>query len=190
MTRMLSRLWNVVLYGIKFIYYALFLSIIGYFLWKYRDQVLPAWRKFCADVRAFWESLFSRPPDDVVANDSERAASTPPLPAFSSFTNPFRNNMHERLELRELLQYTLAAMEAWGRENGCERQPDQTVLEFSREIGTVAPSLMQTAKELAILYDALAFSPSAAPAESARYLQRIWGTLEKLPPQNAAVFTA
>jgi hypothetical protein len=74
----------------------------------------------------------------------------------------------------EVVRYTFAALEAWGRENGCPRAIGQTPHEFAAAIGDVDRTLAREAAQLAELYARMAYAPPAAIRTSFEPLRSLW----------------
>ena len=72
------------------------------------------------------------------------------------------------------------ALEAWGREHACPREPDQTPHEFAHQIGTRVESLSQDVRRLADLYCRVAYSPGTLSRARAAPLQHLWRQLNEL----------
>jgi len=72
-------------------------------------------------------------------------------------------------------------MEAWARENGCPRDPEQTPHEFARNAGRREASLRQPAMRLAELYCEAAYAPGRLRISSALPLEELWQNLRALP---------
>jgi hypothetical protein len=73
-----------------------------------------------------------------------------------------------------LVQYTFEALEAWARDNGQPRPPEQTPHEFARSVGSSLSSLADDARHLADLYCQVAYAPGSLPAASATRLSHLW----------------
>jgi hypothetical protein len=147
------------------------LAIAAAFLaWKYRRELLAAWKKLLDELRNLWESWFGK------AAKTEPVSSEPasvPRP-FAQFSDPFAGGQSSRMSPAELVRYTFQALEAWGRENGCPRAEGQTPHEFAAAIGQLDHTLASEAAHLADLYARLAYAPPAAIRTTFEPLRSLW----------------
>jgi len=148
------------------------LAIVAFVLaWRYRAELAAAWKKLLAELAALWPSLFGKKQEAAAA--PEMNAPAPPRP-FAQFTNPFASGQAARMSPAEVVRYTFAALEAWGRENGCPRAIGQTPHEYAAEIGELDRTLSCEAGQLADLYARMAYAPPAAIRTSFEPLRALW----------------
>jgi hypothetical protein len=76
-----------------------------------------------------------------------------------------------------LVRYSFEAFEAWAREHGCPRAPEQTPYEFARAISLRERSLGRSALQLAELFNVSAYAGQSADAGSVASLQQFWAAL-------------
>jgi hypothetical protein len=138
--------------------------------WQYRAELLAAWKKLLAELAALWPGLFGKKQPEPA---SEVAAPAPPRP-FSQYVDPFASGAAARMSPAEVVRYTFAALEAWGRENGCPRDAGQTPHEFAAAIGELDSSLSREAAQLAELYARMAYAQPAAIRTSFEPLRALW----------------
>ena len=136
--------------------------------------LLDAWRKF-------WERFFGgakageqEEGDDAVEKEIDRR-----LP-FSSFSNPFQSGRAERLSAQQLVRYSFAALEAWARERGLERRPDETALEFADRLGEEVPALQAEARRLAQMHARAEYAAGNLPAGATEALRAFWEKLDRV----------
>ena len=96
------------------------------------------------------------------------------LRQFADFTDPFASGMAATWPPEELVRYTFAALEAWARDHGCPRQPEQTPHEFARCLASNLSPLADEARRLADLYCQVAYAPGTLPAASIVGLPQLW----------------
>jgi hypothetical protein len=144
--------------------------VAAYLAWRYRAELLAAWKKLLEELAALWPGLFGKKAQEPAA---EAAASLPPRP-FAAFADPFASGAAARMSPAEVVRYTFAALEAWGRENGCPRAIGQTPHEFAAAIGDVDRTLAREAAQLAELYARMAYAPPAAIRTSFEPLRSLW----------------
>ena len=115
-----------------------------------------------------------------VAPESLRPATVP----FSHFKNPFRSN--SRQSLPQLVNYTMLALEAWGREFGIERSVDETPFEFARRLADADSNVARSAKWLADLYNQCAFSGKNQTQTDVAPLKQLWQQMESTVQKRRA----
>lgn len=165
----LGPLLRWLIYGVVFL-------VIGYWLWRAREQVMAALRELLAGWRDFWNRWFGHHSPSVTPVTSDEARPVPPRP-LSAFADPFATGEAHRMTPAELVQYTFAAMEAWARENHCARQPEETPHEFARKVGERATSVSREVCILADLYCRVAYAPERLSAVTARPIEQLWQLL-------------
>jgi hypothetical protein len=84
----------------------------------------------------------------------------------------------------ELVRYTFAAVEAWGRERDCPRHADQTPHEFARSLAALEPQIAAPLQSLASWYAQLAYAPRAA-AGKLDPLKQLWREMRATHPTAA-----
>ncbi|MBP87090.1 MAG: hypothetical protein CMJ64_10300 [Planctomycetaceae bacterium] len=161
----------------KLLYWLIAILIVGWFVWRYWEQVREAIRNFIQAMKEFWARLFGGTVEEAeeVATDTIDTG-TPPRP-FSDFPNPFQTDLHARLSVEQLVAYSFEAFEAWARERGFGRGPEQTPHEFASLVGQAAAPISQDAIRLAELYNRSAYSAHSLPAVSVAHLRQFWTRL-------------
>ena len=135
--------------------------------------LLDAWRKF-------WAGLFGAKKEEAEAGDEAAAAEVDPLAPFSSYANPFESGRAEQMSMRQLVRYSFAALEAWAREHGVPRRPDETALEFAARLGGEFPALEAEAGRLAQLHARAEYASAELPAGAAQALRAFWDKLDRV----------
>jgi hypothetical protein len=158
----------------KWAFYAVVVLAVLFVLWRSRAEVWSAVREFLAGLRDFWNSLWgSKRVGRIGPSDEEILAELPP-PPFSSYADPFANGIAGRYSPEELVRYSFEAFEAWSREHGCSRQPDQTPHELARDVSGRVPAMAPDARNLAELYARAAYDRGTLPPTSAEQLRALW----------------
>ena len=143
-----------------------------------------ALRDFLTGLRDFWAGCggaagrAARPPK----NRSE--PEFPPAP-FSTFADPFATGIDRRYSLDELVRYSFEAFEAWSREHGCQRQPDQTPHELARDVARRNKPMTADAKNIAELYSRAAYAEGELPDAAREQLQQLWQSMRAVPASRA-----
>ena len=163
---------------LKWAFYGVLILLGAYALWRSRKEVAGALRQALAAWRAFWAWLFGR---QGPAGQAAEAASPEAAPVrarrLADFVDPFAAGTAGRLSPDELVRYSFEALEAWGRETGTPRHPDQTAHEFVQQVGILAEPLARDARLLADLYCRVAYAPGTLPRRSLRPLEAFWRNL-------------
>jgi len=177
---------------LKWVFYITVALIGAYWLWRCRADVLGALRAMLQGWREFWQNLFAgrrQQVEEAAAQDGRRQ----PLPRpFAAFADPFATGAASRYAPDELVRYTFEALEAWAREHGCPRRPEQTPHEFARDLGVRAASLAGDVRNLADVYCRVAYAPGGhqpevgLPAASAGALKQLWQQLRSEPATATA----
>jgi hypothetical protein len=158
---------------LKLMFYAVFFGLVGYWLWKSRERVLAAIQQLLKELREFWARLFGgkkRPAKRVEEDPAKEARRWP----FSDYVDPFASGLARQYTPERLIRYTFEALEAWARENGCAREPDQTPREFARQVAAREASLSGGAKTLAGLYNHVAYASRRPSAKAIEPLEEFW----------------
>lgn len=174
--------------ALKWLLYLAMAVAIGYALWRSRAAVADALRDFLNAWRAFWARLFGGKAAEAAAEGEAAAAPGPAPKRLSEFVDPFASGWAERWPPDTLVQYSFAALEAWGRENGFPRAPEQTPHEFAEGVGDRAKRLARPSRRLAELYCRVAYAPGTLAPAAAAPLREFWAHVQtsSLAPPAAA----
>ncbi len=143
-----------------------------YACWRFRAEILAAWRSFLAEWREFWNRFFGVKRPRAAAGDAA-SLDIPPAP-FSSYADPFATNIAGRYSMTELVRYTFEAFEAWSREHGCPRHADQTPHELARDVSKLNAFISVDARNLAELYSRAAYARGELSPAAADQLRELW----------------
>jgi hypothetical protein len=140
-------------------------------------------REFGQWLHDLWAHLFG---GTAAAEAQKDAESTGPKPApprrFVEYTNPFRAGIADRYTPEELVRFTFEAMEAWARDHGLPRLPEQTPHEFARDLAANVAAVAEDSRRLADLYCQVAYADRSLPPEDAAQLSRLWQIMENDAP--------
>jgi hypothetical protein len=162
---------------VKFLFYAALAIAVGILAWRYRAELAAAWKKLLAELAELWNRWFGGPRKAALADEAIGPSAPPPRP-FAAFADPFASGAAARMSPAEVVRYTFQALEAWGRENGCPREAEQTAHEFAAAIGQLDHTLAREAAQLADLYSRLAYAPPAAIRTSFEPLRSLWQKMQ------------
>lgn len=182
-SELLNRALGLLPHGLKWLYNLIFVAIVAYLVWRNRAQVGAALRNFWQTIRDFWAQLFGRREPEAAVSEAPPAAAAAPRP-FADFPDPFVTGDARRWPARELVAYSFQALEAWGREHGCQRAPEQTPHEFAGALTACGIAVGREAIGLADLYCCAAYSSGNLPRDRVGRLRQLWQTLRD-PPQPA-----
>ncbi len=184
-----SALLATVATVLKWIVFVLLILTVVFFLMreglKFLAQFTDWARNLLNALRNLWAGLFrGRASRDHEGAEEEIAPSRSRLiRAFSSYDNPFRDGSAGRRPIKEVVCYTFDALQAWAREHGLERRPEETPLEFAARIGEEHPTLEADVRRFASLYARAAYDYSPLPAAAAEQVRRFWERLETAAEQ-------
>ena len=161
---------------LKWLFYLAVLLLALYWLFRSWKTVTAAWAQFLKELRELWQRLFGgKPtPEEETATHAERKPAPRP---FADFADPFATGTASRYTPDELVKHTFEAVEAWARENGFPREPEQTPHEFARQLTAAAESLGGNARTLADLYCYVAYAPGRLRAGRTKALAQLWQQL-------------
>jgi hypothetical protein len=158
---------------LKWVFYAIVALAVLFVMWRSRAEILSAIREFMAGLRELFAGLLGQK-----RTRSAAAGSGPPpeipLAPFASYADPFATGIAGRYSTEELVRYSFEAFEAWAREHGCRREPDQTPHELARDVSKMRAFIAADARNIAELYARAAYSSGELPPTSAEQLQQLW----------------
>jgi hypothetical protein len=159
---------------LKWVLYLALALLLAWAIWKNRAELLAALRDFRQMLTDLWNRLFGGKAREAAEAVAEEVGKQRPLPRFADYKDPFASGVAGRYRPEELVQYTFEALEAWARDTGHSRLPDQTPHEFARCLGTEASSLSADATYLAELYCQVAYAHASPAAASVGRLSQLW----------------
>jgi hypothetical protein len=157
-------------------YVAVVLAAIWAFR-KYKDELLAGFRELFADLRSLWERLLGKKPSAAAPAAEPPRETGPAYQPFSAYPDPFVTAAGGRYTPEQLVKYSFEAFEAWARERGCPRHPEQTPHEFAQEIATKNVAVSRPARILADLYARLAYARGPLPPSTSEHLKQLWAAL-------------
>jgi hypothetical protein len=175
--RWLGSLFGFLGTMLKLIFYAA-LIVAGFWVYrKYKDELLAGFRDLFKDLRAFWDRLFGRKAPVAAEAEAAPVSAGPTYRPFAAYPDPFASGKAGRYTPEQLVKYSFEAFEAWAREHGCPRHPEQTPHEFAQAIGAKNATVSRPARALAELYSRLAYASGPLPSSSIDHLKQLWTAL-------------
>lgn len=171
--------WNFSWGGIlKWLFYLALVIAVAYFGWRSRTALVQALREFWEALRSFWAQLFGPKggSPQAASDPSVGEAKAAPRP-FAAYADPFAAGWADRWSPDQLVRYSFAALEAWARERGCPRGPEQTPREFADTIGDRSPRMKGPCLTMAELYCRVAYAGGGLPADTMASLREFWQQL-------------
>lgn len=165
---------------LKWTIWIVLLAVVIYWLWTRSERV----REFFRQLAAMWAELLAwlsgkrRPAEGDTAETPAETGHRP----FSAYPDPFLTGHADEWPIERLVRYSFEALEAWARENGCPRRPEQTPHEFAEQIAAQVPSLAREARRLAGLYSRVAYARGRLPAANVELLRTFWHNIPTIPP--------
>jgi hypothetical protein len=160
---------------LKWLLYAVLLVVAVYFGWKYRAELAAGFVGLLNDLKHLWQSLLGGKKISGEDEPAEQTAAAGPAPRpFAAYANPFSSGLAAQLSTDELIAYTFEALEAWAREHGCPREPDETPQEFAAHVAAAAEPLAQRVRRLAQLYSQVCYAPDTVQLADPRELEALW----------------
>lgn len=167
-----ATLSSILVTVIQWAIYAVVALAALYACWRFRAEILAAWRSFLQELRDFWNRFFGvkRPRGAVGRAEQLEIPSAP----FSSYADPFATGIVGRYSMTEIVRYTFEAFEAWSREHGCPRHPDQTPHELARDVSKLNAFISVDARNLAELYSRAAYARGELSPAAGDQLRELW----------------
>lgn len=156
----LSGVFSVIAGMLKWLIFLGLFAFIAIFIFRNLDAIM-----------AWWDSLFAeedRETTSQLPSAKKAKPETPPRP-FSSFRNPVGDP-----DPRKVVVVTFQALEAWCREQGVERSPDETPSEFVRRVAVQFPSLGQSAIQVVDAYNRIVYGRAAAAKDDVEAASSVW----------------
>jgi hypothetical protein len=170
---------------LKIIFYIFIALLLGYVMWKYRQQLWQA----IVDILRQLQALFGGTRAGESVNDADSPSAASRRRSFSDFRDPFQTGQHAQWPPEELVRYTFAAFEAWANDRGRTRTPDCTPQELLGLALDPETPIYPKARRLVRLYGEVAYASRRIPRESVSELSELWQMMRTMHSDVAAVTT-
>ncbi len=151
------------------------LGLIGYWLIRYRNEFLAAWR----DFGTWWRELFkSEGQTTSIAKETSEKVAAESLKSFHDFSNPFESK-DTSMTATKVVQHTFEAIEAWGREHGTIRSDRETPQEYLQRLMALFPEQKNHFHNLAQIYNRLAYAGGRTTSQEIIPLRELWNWLKR-----------
>ncbi len=148
-------------------------AAVAFFVWQFGPELLRMLNAFVAWLQA----LFGGNPSPEAEEAEMPSEEVLRRLSFSQFSDPFLSGVADRATPEQLVAYTFAGLEAWGREAGLERTADQTPLEYAERLAAQFPQLQALTTQTAEFYTYLAYGPGRLTPQVRGPLESLWQAL-------------
>jgi hypothetical protein len=170
---------------LKLVLYAAIAIVIALLAWRHRQQIAQAIADILKQLRDLLARLFGGRSAAAANTDSPSKAAQKRERSFSEFRDPFASGDHRRVPPQELVRYTFEAFEAWARDGGCPRSPDQTPAELVRAAVPPKTEMSEEARRMLRLYSEVAYASGGVSREAATSLRALWTLMCASPRSHA-----
>jgi hypothetical protein len=163
---------------LKLVFYTVVAILAAVFLWRNRHALAQAVRDILRQLRELLARLFGGRRTASAASEEQAAQAAVRHRTFAEFRDPFRTGDHRRLAPEELVRYTFEAFEAWARDTGHPRSPDQTPAELVHWAIEPETPLFEQANRMTRLYSEAAYAPGRISPAAAESLRELWALMQ------------
>ena len=163
---------------LKLVFYSVVAILATVYIWRNRHALAQAVRDVLRQLRELFARLFGRGAAAAKSTEEEAKQSQRRHRTFAEFRDPFATGDHRRLPPEELVRYTFEAFEAWARDAGHPRSPDQTPAELVRLAVPPQTPLHEEARRMLRLYSEVAYASGRITPAAAECLREIWALMQ------------
>ena len=153
---------------IQVVSYLLFGLFVLYMLFQHGRALWRALLELWAALKGIFRRRGSRDGEDGSEETPDKVT------AFAAYSNPFSDGTVLRASPAEMVCLTFEALEAWAREVGQGRLPDQTPREFADGLSKVHQREAAPIRRLASDYSRIAYGNRPPADEWREALDRLW----------------
>jgi hypothetical protein len=163
--------------ALKLIFYAVVAILAAVYVWRNRQALAQAVRDILRQLRELLARLFGSRPASAETSAEAVATQAVRHRTFAEYRDPFLTGDSNRLAPEELVRYTFEAFEAWARDAGHPRSPDQTPAELVRESVPPQTPLHDEARNMTRLYSQIAYASGRVSPAAAESLRELWSLM-------------
>jgi hypothetical protein len=163
--------------ALKLIFYVVVAVAAAVLFWRNRHALAQAVRDIIRQLRELLARLFGG--RAVAEGDAGPDEARPRIRyrTFAEYRDPFTAGEANRLAPEELVRYTFEAFEAWARDAGHPRSPDQTPAELVQQAIEPQTPLAEEARRMTRLYSEVAYAGGRATPQAVARLRDFWSLL-------------
>jgi hypothetical protein len=151
--------------------------VAGWWLFRCRYLLLEIARSLLAGIVDYFRKLLDLVPARRPVQPREPAPARPKARPLAEYTNPFYAGREHIRPPVEIIIYTYEFVQAWAREQGLERHPEQTAREFCQEMAARSPELAGAYRHLSFLYAHAAYGLRLPAHCDLEPLKELWRQL-------------
>ncbi|WP_345687030.1 DUF4129 domain-containing protein [Novipirellula caenicola] len=159
---------------LKFLIALALAIVVGVYVYRNRDAILQWFNGLW-----FWQPSSA----DQTEHELSQQVVTAPAKPFSSFRNP----IGVEKDPRQIVIVTFQAFEAWAREQGTRRRPDETPSEFLKRIAPTLPQVSTSAVRIVDAYNRIVYGGEKPTQGDISAADQIWKQMNSRAPAPAAV---
>ena len=168
----LSPLLEFMLQLARWLIIAMVVVVIAVVLGRNLLQFLANFTLWAKRLLGLLDKLFEKKATGGEKSEQDKPAPTPR--PFASYSNPFSSGRARQMSPAELVRYSFAGLQAWGREHNLPRAEGETPMEFALRIGERHTDLGEQSRKLALLYARLAYSTDTLSEVKIERLRPFW----------------
>ncbi len=150
---------------LKFLIMAGLFAVVAAFVYLHREA-----------IAIWWASLWNRdvPEPTIQASEAlQEQIHQPPRP-FATFRNPIGNEK----DPRRIVVITFQAFEAWTREQGWNRDKNETPNEFIRRVASRVPGAATPAVQIVDAYNRIVYGRGKATEQDMNAAKQVWQAMQ------------
>jgi hypothetical protein len=152
-----------------------FVLWLASWLYRRRHFFLEGLRSFGQTLIRILNRLFGYARESrLLPPASRQDRPAPKLPPLAAYRNPFISGKDRVWSPEQLIAYTFDAVQAWAREHGIERRPEQTPREFCQALSQEFPPLSAGLEAVAYLYAHVAYGRRLPADPDWETVRRLW----------------
>ncbi|HEV7279946.1 MAG TPA: DUF4129 domain-containing protein [Pirellulaceae bacterium] len=146
----------------------------AYLIWRFREMIFAGLAQWWQQLREWFARTLRWGDPTALAAGASGAVAAAPVRPFSAYVDPFRSGAAARWNLRDLLAYSLEALDAWSRERQFPRGQGETPGEFASRLALREPATHATVVPFANVYAQAAFAPDGPPQNTIEVVRGLW----------------